>query len=159
MSYSAFQGTPSAELIKATETLFLAMANVKVLTPIIEACYQKELDENEYFYDTQYEWNADKGRITKLADNWEMPLDIFEHQYYPRVTARWEALGYKVPKEHCPLLVAKDLQTKAEQEVIRLSAQYQDIINVDDIVDVDTRKTYLNITLRFMSRHVKNPLA
>ena len=61
--------------------------------------------------------------------------------------------GFKIKKDYCPLLIAENLLIEAENNLIDT---FEEITGIkrDDILNLDLRKKYLDLTLSLMSQYV-----
>lgn len=66
----------------------------------------------------------DKGeRITDPRRSYRM-TDEYWAAYYAERDKRIREMGYKVPKDHCPALIAEELQRKAEHLILETAAKH-----------------------------------
>lgn len=130
------RSAPSAELIKAAECVFTAMAWVETIRPKVEAIHTQVLAENNYPYDFSYLKKTDPEKVKELKAENDLKYGLFirDHkhayqmndadfqEYLFKVNALQEAAGLYPQKEgNCPLLEAESMRREAERALIEIS--------------------------------------
>lgn len=118
------------ELKSAVETFLLAKVHLEMTRPIVEGYQRKILADMQPHYRDEYtNGNGRKGNkhnpdaiITDPKDSWQMDEADFR-EYIDRCHHEHLAHGFRVPYEHCPLLIAKHELSKAQRLVLD-AAQY-----------------------------------
>lgn len=135
---------PSKEIIKAAETVFLAMAYTETLRPIVEG-YQRRIFE-------ELGWH---GYTQKNA--YLVPDTVFEKWMARCNEERIKAHLDVDDPEKCPLLVAEHLQMQAERALIDLIEPITHI-NADDAIcsGLDNYKKLIDLTLRWLAPYTSS---
>ena len=137
---------PSDEMIKAAELVFLSMAEVETIKPIVKA-YQKKILNKYQFKDDEGNIITEEGRSYLMGDaDFKVYLDECN-------TKRLKVGLYVKNKEYCPLLVAESDLTDAERLLIN---SFKPITGLDcsDIYLLEHRKKFLNLALGLMSNFI-----
>lgn len=130
---------PSKKIIKAAETVFLAMAYTETMRPIVEG-YQKRIFE-------ELGW---PGYTEKTA--YLLPDSVFDQWVARCNEERIKAhLSVDDPGK-CPLLVAEHLQVQAERALIDLVEPITHISAHDAICSgTENYKKLIDLTLRWLA--------
>lgn len=150
---------PTQEMIEAAKAVFMTMAYVETIKPIVKR-YEKAILEKHQFHIAKV-WTADKpGRkmpdqiILNPDQTYLLEDSDFQLYYKETLKARDEA-GLKVDNpEHCPLLVAEDLQCQAENALI---VAMEPVTHLEPgRLYGDNRKKFLDLTLKLLAPFVGN---
>jgi len=143
-------------MITAAEAVFAAMANVQTIEPIVQG-YQTAILAKHRF--------APDPELTRFAS--EIILDPKEafllkdadfKVYNAECLAERDRLGLKVDKpEFCPLLVAEDLQRKAEHWLVEAMKPVTGL-DLDRLLcaGVEELKKYIDLALRLLAPFVRS---
>lgn len=154
---------PTSDMIHAAQTVFLCMAMVETIKPIVTG-YQKAILNKYQFKVASDKVNRghDKDEIILDPDKSYL-LDDSDSQVYIEETFRErDRAGLKVSNpEFCPLLVAEHNLTKAQHILIR-SMEPLTGVTLDQILCgrncLVNLKKYIELSLRLLAPFVKNPL-
>jgi len=94
------------EMFEAVNTYLLAKTYTETIRPQIEGIKRAQLLSKEYYDELTGE------RITDIKDDYQMGEKSFA-EYAACCHAAYEVAGYHEPPDHCPLLVAEDLERQA----------------------------------------------
>jgi len=108
-------------LTDAVNTFLLAKAYAQAERAVIDKMQRDILNGSEFHIKAEYRRANEPSRITdpKLA---YLMSDSKFAVYHAECQRRIIAMGYDVPQDHCPALIAERLQTEAEHAVIEASA-------------------------------------
>lgn len=141
--------------IKAAQNLFMAMAWVETVRPIVQA-YEREI-LNKHQWHIAREW-TDRGLPDKIildpSQSYELD-DTDAATYHAECNEARKAAGLEVEsEEYCPLLVAEHEQIKAEWA---LFDAMKDVTGIDghDIYNMEQRRKYLDLLLSMFAPLVK----
>lgn len=150
---------PSADMIRAAENCFAAMAFTETIRPIVEAYHHKILEEEKYPYSPKMMLRHEKAPadwISNLQHTYMLGEDDAKH-YYKRCNEERIKAGLHVDDPaYCPLLVAEHLQMQAEHALIDAMEPVTHITR-DMIWEkpnaLENLKKLLDLTLRFMAAY------
>ena len=149
---------PSEEQIKATEQVFLYMAEVDIIKPIVEG-YQKEILLNHKFHISKK--NIRRGDIDRIILNPEhtyLMEDLDFKIYLQEVAEQHIKHGFKVKKDYCPLLIAQANLSDSQNKLIVVMESLTGIKR-ENVYIMDLRAKYLNLLLGLMSKYVNKEQA
>jgi hypothetical protein len=141
------------ELIRATKAVFLAQAFTQTIRPIVEGYQQKVINELKPL-------NMDTLEvITSFKDSYTM-TDCQFSEYFRLCNIEREKAGLKVENpEFCPLLVAEDMERKANRNLLE-QAEYITHLSPDDVLcsvkGLENYNKLVDLTLRFMAGYCKD---
>lgn len=140
---------PTQEMITATETVFLAMAFTATIRPIVEGYQKKVLAE------INPKSRFDDKAITDLNSTYEMHDSDF-NVYLARCNEERIKAGLRVENiDHCPLLIAENLESKAKRALIEAM---KPITNLDpqDVLcsGLENYEKLIDLSLGLMARFV-----
>ena len=142
---------PTEAMKTAARTVFMAMAYTQSIKPVVES-YQKEII-NFYQFEVSPEWiekGKPKGKITKSSEMYLATEKDFQLYLKESVIAR-EKAGLKVEDpEHCPLLVAQNIQRIAENILMDTMEALTGINSEKVNFKLDLRKNYLDLCLTLL---------
>ena len=156
------QFIPTKEMKQATKVVFVSMAWTETVKPIVKNIQQKVLAENKYPYsdeniklytrhDKDYKFPE---YITEEKDTYLMSDDDFK-DYHKKCRELEDKAGMKVDNpEHCPLLVAENLERQAKREFLRIMQPITKI-NPDDVWNLDHYKKLTDLSLSLMANFIK----
>jgi hypothetical protein len=146
---------PSKKLITSAELVFLQMANLETITPIIEG-YQKEILVKHNFRPS-----ADALATGRCPEFILEPFDTYLLSekdfcvYLEEVHAKHIAHGFVVEFGFCPLSTAKHELFQAKKMFVELSQELQELIDVKELTRPKFFNQYCNTTLKYVGGFVK----
>lgn len=148
-------------MIKAAEAVFVCMAAVETIKPIVTGYQVKVLEEEKYSYSEK----ASSRRGTTYADyisnpdhTYMMSDEDFAH-YMKRTREEQAAAGLVTESpEHCPLLVAEHNVVKAEN-LLMDTLECLTEIKRDEIWNMEHRREYIKISLKLLAPFVSGRLS
>lgn len=110
---------PTQNMIDAAKAVFVAMAMVQTLEPIITGIQRKLLEEGKYPCDSKWSERArsDGEYITDPNQSYLMS-EKDSKKYLDLLHEEIIKAGFDVKKHYCPLLIAKSDLTDAKRELI-----------------------------------------
>jgi hypothetical protein len=106
------------DMIKAAETLFLAMAYTQTIRPIVEGYQKRIIAEIKPEVCEKFSEFA-TITITEAKDTYLMNDNDFQ-VYLKRCAEEAHKAGFKIPNDdYCPLLIAESLERDAEHALIK----------------------------------------
>ncbi len=146
---------PSSEMVKSAELVFLNMANVETIKPVVQKIQKDVLKEFQFKSSPKQDREFKEEQITVLEEKHTYKLnDIDFKKYHSECNKREAKKGLDVSNpEYCPLLVAEHELIKAENNLIDVFGEVVDI-KASDIYKLEHRKRFIDITLRFMAQHI-----
>jgi len=146
---------PTKEMIDAAETLFVAMAHYQIIEPIVRGYETKILEDMQPHM--AKEW-IDQGCKDEIITNpnhaYLIEDDLFE-EYIRRCKVERDKAGLAVENyDHCPLLVAQNLKTKAENVFLETMQPLTKISATDACMDIKTRDRLVCICLKMLAPFV-----
>lgn len=151
---------PTPDMIRAAEACFAAMAMTETIRPIVEGYQRRILEEEKYPYSPKHLLRREKAPadyISDLRHTYMMSKDDFSH-YLKRCREEQTKAGLHTDSpKHCPLLVAEDLQRRAENALIDALEPVTGINQSTLCFTGDflgKRAKFLDLTLRFMAGFV-----
>lgn len=145
---------PTEEMIRATELVFLCMAAVDTIKPIVQQIQQSVLDKYKFKVDPKNKRICDDGEdiITKLGHDYLMSDDDFK-VYHKECRKLEDEKNLKVDNpEFCPLLVAENDLIQAQHLLIDCFGPMFGIKSTD--LWGDHREKFLDLTLRLMAKYI-----
>lgn len=145
---------PTKEMVEAAKTVFVAMAIVETIKPVVIG-YEKDI-LIKYKFHIAKQW-TDKGIADEIildpAHSYLLEDADFQ-VYLAECNQAREAAHLKVDKpEFCPLLVAESLQSDAENGLIE---SMREVTHLEpSSLYGDNRKKFLDLTLRLLASFVK----
>lgn len=148
--------TPTKAMIEAANNVFLAMAYTETIRPIVMKYQQTEIDIMQAV-------NRYDGSIITTPDNAYAMNDVDFEIYHNAIKERRNKSGLKVEHDDfCPLLVAEELQRKAERklcdEMYCISK-----LNTDDVLSstdgIKNYKELIRLNLGLLAPYCKKQLA
>lgn len=159
---------PTAAMIEAAETLFLAMTHEQCIRPVVEAYQRKILAERTWRCAPEILERAHRRaseepmeqHVTDIKSAWMMEKADFA-LYIKRCNEERIAAGLVVESDaHCPLLVAEDLTRQAKYALCDAMVPITGI-SADDALRLrhPGYDQFVDLNLRQLAPFVKNPLA
>jgi hypothetical protein len=151
---------PGPEMIRAAETVFLAMAFTETIRPVVDGYKRRVLAEMQA--PMALEW-VDRGMTGRIIldpeDSYLMEAGDFQ-AYLARCREEQAKAGLHTEKpEYCPLLVAEELQRQAEHVLVEIMEPVTGI-TFDQLMRsghaLENLKKYLNLVLRMMAVFVRD---
>lgn len=90
--------------------------------------------------------------ITKPEHTWRMG-ESFWKDYHADRQARIDAMGYKLPRDHCPALVAEGVQRRAERLLLTSAARWIGHLHPDGLYSCELHKRALKLVLGLVVNH------
>lgn len=160
--------TPTAAMIEAAETLFLALAHEQCIRPVVEAYQRKILSERTWRCAPEILERAQRRasdepmqqHVTDIKLAWTMEKADFAH-YIKRCNEERIAAGLVVESDsHCPLLVAEDLTRKAKYALCDAMVPITGI-SADDALRLrhPGYDEFVDLNLSQLAPFIKDPLA
>jgi len=148
-------------MIKASEAVFLAMAATEMIRPIVLSYQKKILNHEKYEYSEKQMKRRGKtfqNWIMNPKDAWLMSDDDFTH-YASRCNEERIKVNLHVDDPgFCPLLVAEDLQRKAENSLIK-TMQPITHVDLDDCFrqknGLETRQKLIDLILKLICAYCR----
>ena len=153
---SAF--TPTAAMIAAAETAFMAMLLVETVKPIVNG-YQKKLLEEGQWRIALYTDRLGTDVITDHSRAYLMSEEDFT-VYDARCKAERDKAGLQQENsEQCPLLVAESLLMKAEHSLIE-AMRGPAKVTAHALISAggDKYRCFVDLSLRLLAPYCKNKL-
>ncbi len=156
----ALKQKPSAELLKAAETVFLAQAHADTLRPIVTGYQRQILNEKEYLIAEEWEERSHgrikRERITDPEKAYLLNEADFK-EYLKKVDQHHIKRGYAdlVKEGKCPLLVAESMERDARRELLE-EAEYITGIDPAKIWKVEHYRKIEEIVLKLCAPHLKS---
>lgn len=146
MAQTKFQ--PSSEMIEAAKTVFMAMAFVETIKPIVTKYQSEALAKLQL-----------KNRITgEVVLNQDHLYLVDQSEWKPYFDlcneARVKAGLHVDNPDHCPLLVAESLLRQAQNVLIEIMEPITKISR-DSIVKIKDKEKLIDLTLKLLSSFVK----
>ena len=137
----------------ATNAVLLATALAKAERERIDKMQREVLNERPYAMNPEYLQEGQDHRITDPKRSYLMCDNDFAI-YHEECQRRIIAMGYKVPKDHCPALIAERLQMEAEHALIEAAGP---LTGLDDPMlllqqkdGLEKYKKYVDLILKMM---------
>lgn len=145
---------PSVKMIKTAQDVFLNMANVETIKPIVLGIQNKILEKHQFKVKNEFKRHEKQKIVLKPSNDYLMSdADFKVYMTEQRNELKKVNLETENP-EFCPLLVAEDNLRKAENKLIESFKVITGLSCSDVNMKLDTRKKFLELTLRFMSRFI-----
>ena len=148
---------PTDAMIAAATLVFMHMAKVAVIRPIVEG-YQKELLAKHQFK-VRDEFSERRGAEVILDPklSYLMPDEDFAI-YDAECKAARDTAGLHVEdKDFCPLLVAENDLIKAKRTLVDVMESVTGIGHDKLMCNFDKYDEYIDLCLKLLSPYVKNP--
>jgi hypothetical protein len=149
---------PNAELIKAAETVFLAMTYTESIRPSVEKIQQDLVDF--WKMEVSPKWRDSRGlpegNIIDTPNHVYLASDEDARLYYLDLDDAYKKAGYKDLKAgYCPLLIAESLQREAERLLVE-SSKYIHKMDADDVIcsGMKNYKQLIELTLKLCAPFV-----
>lgn len=145
---------PTPDMIAAAKAVFVAMAWVETVKPIVRAYQTDILNRHQWHMAKKWTDRKMKDRIILDPDqSYLLEDDDFETYHQESIAARRASGLYVVNAEYCPLLIAKRILIQAETALITIM---QPVTTIDpDNVYGDLRKELIDLTLRWLAPYIK----
>ena len=144
---------PNSEMVKSAEVVFLSMAYVETIKPIVEDIQKKVLNKHKFEVDKEHRNYEKEKVITEIKLSYLMSDKDFK-VYHSECRTLEDKKGLKVSNpEFCPLLIAEHNLIKAENLLIDVFSQITGLKH-SDIYKTEHRKRFIDLTLSFLSPYV-----
>lgn len=148
---------PSADLVRAAETLMASMAMEQTVRPIVEAYEHAILAKHRFPPAEQYREHVTETVILDRKSAFLLGDADFQ-VYLAECFAARDAAGLKVSKpENCPLLEAESTRVNAEGALIKQVGNIpglETFKEAHNVMNLDMRKRLVDITLRLVAPFV-----
>lgn len=150
---------PTPEMIRAAETVFLAIAHTETIRPIVTAYQKKILADMQVPYADEWQRRGmHTGEVVLNPDHTYLMEDADFRHYLKRCREEQAKAGLHTDSpDHCPLLVAECLQRDAEHALIAIMVPVTGL-TFDQIMRsshaMENLKKYLDLTLRMFAGYV-----
>lgn len=147
---------PNGEQLNAAINVFLFMAKVETIKPIVDGYRNAILKAHQWHKDKKY---LENGRY-KEADavildekHTYMLSDADFKVYLAELHEQHIKHGFNVPLDYCPLLIAEDELRKAKRHFLHTMESLTGI-NPDDVYKLDLYERLVDINLKFMVKWI-----
>lgn len=147
--------TPTPEMVKAAETVFLAMAFVQTIRPVVLKYKTEILAQGQWPIRAEYSKRLDQRVILEEKESYLMSEAHFAQYDAKCKLARDKAKLHVDNNDQCPLLVAEHLLTQAEHALLDVM---QELTKVEKGkvfgLGMAQYRSYLELTLRLLAPFV-----
>lgn len=154
------QFNPTKEMINAAEFVYIAMAWVRTVRPIVRRYQKAILEKYQFKIAARWQGSSHKADEIILAPEQSYLLEDVDFKVYLDECnqARIKAGLHVDDPEFCPLLVAEEKLIKAEDTLIDVMEPLTGI-SWDDLMcseeAIENRKRFVDLTLRLLAPFVK----
>ena len=144
---------PSVEMIKTAQEVFLNMANVETIKPIVTEIQNNVLKKYQFKIYDKYSKKEEivlNDRTTYLLNDKDFKTYIKECR---EEEIKIKLIDESFNKDFCPLLVAEHNLIKAENKLINLMGKPFKI-KAEDIYKTEHRKKFIELNLRFLAQFI-----
>jgi len=146
---------PSVEMIKTAQEVFLNMANVETIKPIVEKIQKEVLNKHKFKIAKKYH-NQERDLIVLNNDRTYL-LNDKDFKVYLK-ECRQEEIKIKLidesfNKDFCPLLVAEHNLIKAQHKLINLMGKPFKIKS-ENIYKTEHRKKFIDLSLKYLVQFI-----
>ena len=137
---------PTSKMIYLCRDVFVNMANVKCIKPIVEEIQKKVLRENKF------KNCHEKGEIIQEPKHSYLMSDSDFKIYHKQTRMEEDKVGLTVTNpEFCPLLVAEDDLRKAENNLIDVMGAFVGISREQLSRSLKGRREFIELNLRLLA--------
>lgn len=148
---------PTDEMVRAAEALFLAMAHVDYIKPIVNGYQQEILERGKWFIRPEYLERLEQEIILDPKNSYLMGESDFA-EYDAQCKAARVAANLPVDNpDQCPLLVAEHQVLQAEHALIETLGHTD--VNRLLCAGLDKYKEYVDLSLKLMAPFVRDASA
>ena len=150
-----FQPTPT--MVTAAQVVFLSMAFVQTIRPIVLKYQTEILAKGQWHIRPEFATRLGDTVILDPKDSYLMSDKDFAKYDAQCKLARVNANLHVDKEEHCPLLIAEDLQRQAEHALVAAMMFELPTVTLDKLLQagMDKYKEYVDLTLRLLAPFVK----
>ncbi len=142
---------PTPAMLRAARNVFVAMAYVETIRPVVEGYHQKILDDMKPLVDSRW---PDAGQLITSDKRSYLMSDADFQEYFRRAKEERDKAGLKVENnDNCPLLVAEHLQCLAESNLID-TFEPVTRIKSEQLNVLEQRDKYIDLCLRLLAPFV-----
>lgn len=146
----------TTEMILTAQEVFLNMANVETIKPIVKEIQERILNKHKFKISKEFK-NQERDLIV-LKENRTYLLNEKDFKVYLK-ECRQEEIKIKLidesfNKDFCPLLVAEHNLIKAQNKLINLMGKPFKIKSCD-IYKTEHRKKFIDLSLSYLSQFIK----
>lgn len=111
--------TPTEAMINAAKAVFVSMATIETVKPIVTDIQKKLLEEGKYKYDSKWSERA-RGDGDYIIDPRQSYLmsDEDARCYFDLLNKEIKNLGFDVEDDYCPLLMAESTLVDAKRNLV-----------------------------------------
>lgn len=150
---------PPTDLIRAAENLMVAIADERMIRPVVEAYEHAILAKHQFPPAEEYLDAVEEPVILDRKNAWLLSDEDFKVYNAECFVAR-DAAGLKVTKpENCPLLEAEHMRINAENELIKQLGQIQGLETFREnncVLTLDQRAAVIAIGLKLAMPFIDN---
>jgi hypothetical protein len=148
---------PTKEMIDAAETLFVTMAHCQIIEPIVRGYETKILEDMQPHMAKKWIDHGCKDEIITNPEHSYLLEDDAFAEYDRRCKVERDKAGlYVANDDHCPLLVAKNMKTDAENILLEAMQPLTKISATDACMDIKTRDRLVDICLKMLAPFVSD---
>ena len=141
---------PPPEMIQAAKTVFMAMAYVETIRPIVEEYERKILAELKPLVRAEWRERLGSEPITDPDNAYEMEDSDFD-AFFSRCKEEREKAGLLIKDDDfCPLLVAERLLTEAENALVDVMVPVTGI-RCKDLYHIEDKKRLIYLTMTLLA--------
>lgn len=150
---------PSKEIIEAVKTVLMAKAYTMTVKPIVLEIQNEVLNKFNYIVCPEtwgeYEGKIQMGRILDPNKAYEMGEKDFGH-YLTEIRQRYLKHFPKLEVDHCPLLVAEELERQAQRNLVDILEPITGLSGHQLICSgLEKYKNYIELNLKYLTQFVK----
>jgi len=147
---------PSVEMIQIAQEVFLNMANVEVIKPIVERIQSQILQKHKFKIAKKYK-NQERDEIV-LSNERTYLLNEKDFKVYldecRKEEIKIKLIDESFNKDFCPLLVAEDNLRKAEHKLINIMGKPFNI-KAENLYKTEHRRKFIDLNLKYLSQFIK----
>ena len=156
---------PTREMVQSAASVFMAMAWVAIVKPVVEAYQTRVLKEGQWRIRPEFaeKMHARDGKtapteevITNPQLSYLMSEEDFAKYHFATERERTKA-GLAIHRDgNCPLLEAENLLVKTKHKLVEVMAPVTKIsLDAINSAQMDDYKQYIELTLRLLSPYVE----
>ena len=155
--------TPTDTMINAAKAVFVSMATIETVKPIVMDIQRRLLDEGKYQYDQKWSERA-RGEGDYIIDPRQSYLmgDEDARRYFDLLNKEIKKSGFDVEDDYCPLLMAESALVDAKRNLIismepvitpLTGLTYEKILGSKDCMK--NINDFVELTLKMLAPYVK----
>lgn len=149
--------SPTDEQIAAAEAVFLSMANLSLIKPIVREYQARILAEHQWTADPGLVGVEDTKQIVLNPDHNYLLRDEDSAVYFAECNRAREAAGlYVENEEYCPALVAEENLRLAKRNLVDAMATVTGMTSAQlSTAKLEVHEQFINLTLRLMAPYCR----